>query len=188
MALLFLCGILITGLYVGTPGLYDGYCGDPLLGSTAAHSLFGESVSEQYLFCLCCWSMFVVDTGMWAFTKHNDRRKAALNVHRILMYQVYRKSPMLTALSNWYEGCKYGRSIHNKAVPYWRRVLFWVFHIPAAMLTSLPAVGYVLSQNVPNKMRDCPNFLNIFNPNVPKLRDCPKKPKKPNSGKLSGKG
>ena len=39
--------------------------------------------------------------------------------------------------------------LSTPSVPLWRRVLFYVFHLPVLALASLPAIGFVLSKNVP---------------------------------------
>ena len=150
-SLLLLCSSMydIVPVQASTPGLYDGYCSDPLLRASAGQSLYADSRTEQYIFAFFTWCILLISSGMAVHLARCDRGRSARQVHHTLLALATRTSPRLSAIRNWHERCiadSVDLIIRKGEGCGWRRILFWLFHVPIALCTSLPAVGYVLSQ------------------------------------------
>eukprot|EP00656_Telonema_subtile_P000554 TRINITY_DN10255_c0_g1_i1.p1 TRINITY_DN10255_c0_g1~~TRINITY_DN10255_c0_g1_i1.p1 ORF type:complete len:994 (-),score=211.74 TRINITY_DN10255_c0_g1_i1:784-3765(-) len=137
---LAVCGVVLVILAVASPNIYQDGCSDPLLRCTTANTTAGPLY--QWL-----WVLFTC-SGMGCYFVFRNRLRElhigqrAESVHACLLSM---GSPLQNAVASWRGKV---HTPHRDGWP-WRRIVSHLLHIPLLLVSSIPAVGFVLSQNVP---------------------------------------
>eukprot|EP00656_Telonema_subtile_P054505 TRINITY_DN8174_c0_g2_i5.p1 TRINITY_DN8174_c0_g2~~TRINITY_DN8174_c0_g2_i5.p1 ORF type:complete len:1044 (-),score=161.68 TRINITY_DN8174_c0_g2_i5:235-3366(-) len=135
-------GLLLIVLHLVTPSIYDSGCADALLRTTVA--LVSAEEWYQWSWIILCCVVLVSTTFIMEQMHRSQLSSHARAVYRwIRLFAVQTLPPHLAALAVW-------RSKVPHPVARWRKVLAWLLHIPFLLFTSLPAIGFVLSMNVPS--------------------------------------
>ena len=147
---------------LSSDGLFDasGGCTDPFIRASIASigtwdtSPLGIPVAYQWLFVLYSGAILVIGFVYMTSKLHqNDPKHRAQSVYRYISALASSPETVLAgqALQRWRirsRGCITTVPVltveHlSKRVPLWRRILFYIFHLPILFLASIPAVGYV---------------------------------------------
>eukprot|EP00656_Telonema_subtile_P057711 TRINITY_DN9561_c0_g1_i2.p1 TRINITY_DN9561_c0_g1~~TRINITY_DN9561_c0_g1_i2.p1 ORF type:complete len:1111 (+),score=173.31 TRINITY_DN9561_c0_g1_i2:852-4184(+) len=143
LQVLAIAGVVLVVLNLTVPTtLYSVHqgCEDPLLRTTSAAIVFDELYQWVWVLVNC---VFVAATSCLL-----QRLRCSEFSQRALVIQTYSHTllchalPQLRAIENW------RRHMPEFKPPLRRRLLFWILHVPALALCSLPAFVFVLSRNV----------------------------------------
>ena len=135
------------------PGLYDDFngCCDPLLQLTTV-TTFAES-GYQYFYVGLSGCVLLSTSLVLELMRTSERTQRAEAVLRCLNHFIDQACTHQKCLRNWYTNANSEPGSPSAGqttkTPSWRRVATWLVLIPMLVLVSLPAMMYVLSQNVP---------------------------------------
>lgn len=133
-------------------GLFDEGCTDPFIRTTIAP--IDVSVSYQWLFVVYVSAVLWCVATMAALLMLNDPHLRAESVYKCICILASNSETAVAAAVQHWKTNRLGLTVSDVAdfsqarkhrVPIWRRVLFYVFHLPILFLASLPAIGYVRS-------------------------------------------
>ena len=159
---LFALGVCFLLVNLFSEGLFDASngCTDPFIRASIApigswqFSPLGVGLAYQWLFVLYSSTLLVAGFClMTALLDRDNPRHRAASVYRCIC--VIAKDPAVAAarkaLQQWqagmlgYSSLPPGHNLHATPVrvSVWRRMLFYLFHLPVLLFVSLPAIGFV---------------------------------------------
>ena len=138
-------GVLLLALNLIFPQVCGGDCGsDPFVRTTSASIRQQPSIAYQY-----CWvTLSCAVTAVLICTTQDLQRcqriRQAVLLIKTLMFVVEKSSVQRTAITMWQE--KAGVQLDHQRVQLSRRAIVMVLTVPLLILSSLPAIAFVMSQ------------------------------------------
>ena len=163
MMVLALLGVCLLVVNVSMDGLYR--CSDPFIKTSIAP--VEVDIVYQWLFVTLSAAVMSTVALTVEILYRDDPRHHAMHVYQCICAPLH--NPEIEAAKqalHWWKSKALGcieptpnGSETPRRIKVWRRMLFFVLHLPVLIVISAPSVGYVLAQNVPAGTRPgCSDF------------------------------
>ena len=143
------CGLLLMALNLFSPKVQeaDGCSFDPFIQTTSASIKQRPSIAYQYCWCVGSCTVTAIMLYFVYELDGSGHTEQAKRLYSHMLTLVVARSQRKSAIASWRHKAGVGHNELKSTVP--RKALRMVLILPLAMVSSLPAVAFVMSENMP---------------------------------------